>query len=91
MKNKVWLPILVLMTLLSVAAAPVLAATPEVKYIDAPTLKEMMKSPDVVVIDTSKGWWTYDQKIPGSLVLPEEAGSWASRFSKDKTIVLYCG
>ena len=68
-----------------------LAAESEVKYIDAATLKGMLGQPDLVIIDTSKGWWTYDQKIAGSLVLPEDASAWASRFSKDKKIVLYCG
>ncbi len=67
------------------------AAEPEVKYIDAATLKGMLGDPDLVIIDTSQGWWTYDQKIVGSLVFPEEASSWASRLSKDKKIVLYCG
>jgi hypothetical protein len=72
-------------------AGPSLAAEPEVQYIDAAALKSMMGDPNLVVIDTSKGRWTYDQKIPGSLVLPEDASSWASRFTKDKKIVLYCG
>ena len=72
-------------------ASPSLAADPEVQYIDAPTLKSMLGAPDLVIIDTSTGWWTYDEKIIGSLVLPEEASSWASKLSKDKRIVLYCG
>ena len=62
---------------LAMLASPSLAAVPEVKYIDAPTLKGMLGDPDLVIIDTSQGWWTYDQKIVGSLVFPEEASSWA--------------
>ena len=76
---------------LAMVASPSLAAVSEVKYIDASTLKSMLGDPDLVIIDTSQGWWTYDQKIPGALVLPEEASSWASKLSKDKKIVLYCG
>jgi hypothetical protein len=76
---------------LAMLANPSLAATPEVNYIDAPTLKGMLGDPDLVIIDTSTGWWTYDQKIVGSLVFPEEASSWAPKLSKDKRIVLYCG
>lgn len=76
---------------LGMLAGSSLAAEPEVKYIDAATLKGMLSDPDLVIIDTSQGWWTYDQKIVGSLVFPEEASSWASRLSKDKKIVLYCG
>lgn len=72
-------------------ASPSLAAVPEVTYIDAPALKGMLGDPNLVIIDTSTGWWTYDQKIVGSLVFPEEASSWAPKLSKDKKIVLYCG
>jgi hypothetical protein len=68
-----------------------LAAEAAVKYVDAATLKAGLGDPDLVIIDTSKGWWTYDQKIVGSLVFPEEASSWAARLAKDKKIVLYCG
>ena len=76
---------------LVMVTGPSLAAEPEVKYIDAATLKGMLGDPDLVIIDTSRGWWTYDQKIAGSLVFPEEASSWAPRLAKDKKIVLYCG
>jgi hypothetical protein len=76
---------------LSVTLTAGWAAEPEVKYIDAATLKGMLGDPDLVIIDTSLGWWTYDQKIVGSLVFPEAASSWASGLSKDKKIVLYCG
>jgi predicted sulfurtransferase len=76
---------------LSMASGPALAANSEVKYIDPATLKAMMQAPDVVVIDTSQGWWTYDKKIPGSLVFPEETSSWAPQLKKNEKIVLYCG
>jgi hypothetical protein len=76
---------------LAMLASPSLVAASEVKYIDAPTLKGMLGDPDLVIIDTSTGWWTYDQKIVGSLVFPEEASSWAPKLAKDKKIVLYCG
>ncbi len=84
---------LLLLVFLSFAMArgQALAAEAEVKYIDAATLKSMLGEPKLVIIDTSQGWWTYDQKIPGSLVFPEEASSWASRLTKDEKIVLYCG
>ncbi len=68
-----------------------LAAQPEVKYIAPATLKGMMGDPNLVIIDTSQGWWTYDQKIVGSLVYPEDTEVWASKVPRDKTIVLYCG
>ncbi len=76
---------------LAAPVRPSLAAAPEVQYLDAPALKAMMGDPNLVIIDTSTGWWTYDKKIPGSLVYPEEATVWASKIPKDKKIVLYCG
>jgi hypothetical protein len=90
-KGKSWLLIVILFLGLSVPPTAGWAAEPEVKYIDAATLKGMLGDPDLVIIDTSQGWWTYDQKIVGSLVLPEEASAWAPGLSKDEKIVLYCG
>jgi hypothetical protein len=86
-----WSLLVLLVLGLVLTLGPALAAAPEVNFIDAATLKGMLGSPDLVLIDTSTGWWTYDQQIPGSLILPEEASSWAPRLSKDKKIVLYCG
>ncbi len=92
MKVKFWLCMIILLCLAGWASpAAALAAKPELKFIDAETLKGMLGDPDVVIIDTSLGWWTYDQKIPGSLVYPEDASVWAPGLSKDKKIVLYCG
>ena len=96
MREKIRLPLAIgvfLFVLLGLAirVRPSLAAEPEVKYVDAATLKGMIGDPALVIIDTSQGWWTYDQKIAGSLVFPEEASSWAPRLAKDKKIVLYCG
>ncbi len=90
MKSKFFLWLLLLLGL-SLTAGSALAAKPEVKYIGPDTLKSMLGAPDLVIIDVSKGWWTYDRKIIGSLVLPEEVSSWAPRLPKDKKIVLYCG
>ncbi len=91
MKGKFWFLLLLLFLGLSTPPAPVLAAKPEVKFIDPATLKGMLGAPDLVIIDVSQGWWTYDRKITGSLIFPEETSSWAPRLSKDKKIVLYCG
>lgn len=91
MKGKSWFFMILLCLAWSVLPAPALAAKPEVKFIDANALKGMLGDPDLVIIDTSKGWWTYDQKIVGSLVYPEEVSSWAPQLPKDKKIVLYCG
>ena len=91
MKRKFWFLLLLFLLGVSVAPSHGLAAQPEVKYIAPAALKGMLGTPDLVIIDVSQGWWTYDQKIIGSLVFPEEASSWAPRLPKDKKIVLYCG
>ena len=83
--------LLLLFLSFALARGQALAAESKVQYIDAPALKGMLGDPNLVIIDTSQGWWTYDQKIPGSLIFPEEASAWADKLSKDKTIVLYCG
>ncbi len=67
------------------------AAAPEVKYISPDALKAVMRAPDQLIIDVSKGWWTYDQKITGSLVYPGETDTWAPQLPKDEQIILYCG
>lgn len=91
MKEKFWLILCLLLWGLSLPLSPAWAAKPEVKFIDPATLKGMMGVPGLVIIDVSKGWWTYDQKIVGSLVYPEDTSTWAPHLSKDKRIVLYCG
>ncbi len=91
MKGKFQLLMLMLLFGLSVPLTAGWAEESKVQYIDAATLKGMLGDPDLVIIDTSQGWWTYDQKIPGSLIFPQEASAWASQIPQDKKIVLYCG
>jgi hypothetical protein len=90
MKGRFWL-LLLLITILAALPGAAKAATPDLQYIGPEALKGMMGSPGLTVVDVSTGWWTYDQKIPGSLIHPEDAGSWAKELPKDRTIVVYCG
>jgi rhodanese-related sulfurtransferase len=91
MKAKFWVICCLLLVGLSVPLSPAGAAPAEMQFIDPATLKGMLGSPDLVIVDASKGWWTYDQKIPGALVLPGDPSSWAASLPKDKKIVVYCG
>ncbi|OGP75251.1 MAG: hypothetical protein A2V86_09875 [Deltaproteobacteria bacterium RBG_16_49_23] len=55
-------------------------------------LKAMMGSPDLVIIDVriDDAWAESDSKIQGAVREdPDELKSWADKYSKDKTIVLY--
>jgi rhodanese-related sulfurtransferase len=56
-------------------------------------LKAMMGSPDLVIIDVRSGtdWADSDLKITGAVREdPKVFESWANKYPKDKTIVLYC-
>lgn len=65
--------------------------------VDAPRitkgqLRSMLGSPDVIVLDVlvQEQWEISDQKIPGALhENPEQVESWATKYPKDKTLVLY--
>ncbi len=91
MQGRLQAVLLLLFLSFALVRGQALAAEPEVKFIAPADLKGMMDDPNLVIIDASKGWWTYDQKIVGSLVFPEEVSSWAPRIPKDKKIVVYCG
>lgn len=55
-------------------------------------LKSMLGDPDIIVLDVlvEDQWETTDQKIPGAVhENPEEVESWANKYPKDKTLVLY--
>ena len=65
---------------------------------DAPRMsKEELKSrlgdKDIVVIDVRPGyaWEKSDSKIRGAVrENPQDTASWAKKYAKEKTIVLYC-
>ena len=65
--------------------------------VDAPRIsKEELKSklgdPDLIILDVlvQDQWETVDQKLPGAVhENPEEIDSWANKYKKDKTYVLY--
>ena len=56
-------------------------------------LKSRLGDKDTVVIDvrTEYAWERSDSKIKGAVrENPEDVASWAKKYGKDKTIVLYC-
>jgi len=68
------------------------------KRVDAPRitkeeLKAKMGNPDLLIIDVryGKDWTESDLKIKGAVREdPDAVDSWASKYSKDKTLVFYC-
>jgi rhodanese-related sulfurtransferase len=56
-------------------------------------LKAMLGNPDLVCLDVryKKDWKDSDTKIQGAIREdPDSVKSWAGKYTKDKTIVLYC-
>ena len=65
----------------------------EVEIIDKDGLKDMLGSENLVVIDVRAGrdWSSSEFKIKGAVrEEPGKTASWAGKYSKDKTYVLYC-
>ena len=56
-------------------------------------LKNMIDSPDLVIVDVRSGrdWKSSESKIKNSVrEEPYKAESWAGKYDKSKTYVLYC-
>jgi hypothetical protein len=65
----------------------------EVPRIQADELKSRLNDPALIVIDvrTDEDWNNSQAKIKGAVRQPAKAVSdWASTYTKDQTIVLYC-
>ena len=60
------------------------------------TIEELQKrlgNPEVVIVDVriAKDWKTSDSKIKGAIWQdPMNFKSWADKFPRDKTLILYC-
>ena len=66
---------------------------PEVPRMTKEELRSKLGSPDVTIIDVRVGgeWQLSKEKIQGALrEEPGEVKTWAGKFPKDKTLVLYC-
>ena len=69
------------------------AAADEVPRMTKEELKPLLDNPDAVILDVrvSRDWKGSERKIKGAIrENPKRFESWAHKYSKDKTIVLYC-
>ncbi len=83
----------VLLTLAFMGLFAKAAVAQEVPRMTKEELKAMLDNPDVVIIDvrTGKDWKASGSKIKGAVrEEPKKAQSWAGKYDKDKTYVLYC-
>ncbi len=70
-----------------------LASSADAPRMTKETLKAMSGNPDLIILDVRLGneWKESDLKIRGAVREdPENIVSWANKYSKDKTLVLYC-
>ena len=71
-----------------------MALAAEVPRISAEELKALLGSAEVVIIDVRTGgdWDKSKEKINGAVREDpnKNAKSWADKYSKDKTVILYC-
>ena len=82
---------LALMAVLTINAAA--ATVPKMARQSHPDCRAWLDNPDVIVLDVRVGrdWKASEYKIEGAVrVDHSEVKSWASRYGKDKTLVIYC-
>ncbi len=93
--NRLLKPLLGLALALVLCSAPVsrARASEDIPRMPPEELKAKLESPELVVIDVRVGpsWVISKEKIKGAVREdPLAVDSWADKYSKDKTIVLYC-
>lgn len=82
-----------LLAAIAAGSAAASAASVEVPRISVEKTKELLGSPEVIIIDvrTAKTWWSSSTKI--LTAVREEPGAvekWAGKYPRDKTLILYC-
>jgi predicted sulfurtransferase len=94
MKGRLSKVLTVLLAFASMALFAKAAVADEVPRMSKEELRAMLGNPDVVIIDvrTDKDWEASQSKIKGAVrEEPRQAKSWADKYDKNKTYVLYCG
>ena len=83
----------VLLIQISHPVALVADSTAEVSKISVTETEKRMHHPDVVIIDVrkQKSWWRSTTKIHGAVREdPANISQWIDKYSKTKTLILYC-
>ena len=82
-----------IMVLFMLAFGVTLATAKDVPRMTVDELKALLGTPDVVIIDVriNGDWSGSTEKIMGAIREdPHDVRSWAKKYSKEKTLVLYC-
>ena len=91
MKRRLFIGILFFSLGMGMYVTSVLSA--DVPRMTKDELKALLGNPDLVILDVraSSDWTASDLKIKGAVREdPSDTESWANKYSKDKTLVLYC-
>ncbi len=91
MKKRLLIATLIIFFL--VGASMILAKSVDAPRMTKDELKGMLGNPDLVIVDVryGKDWTDSDLKIKGAVREdPKVFESWANKYPKNKTIVLYC-
>jgi rhodanese-related sulfurtransferase len=91
MKRKLFIGILFFFLGMGMDVTSVLSA--DVPRMTKDELKALLGNPELIILDVRLGgdWKDSDLKIKGAVrEEPRDMESWANKYSKDKTLVLYC-
>jgi hypothetical protein len=91
MKKRLFVAPLLIFFVVGILAT--VASSADVPRMKKDELKAMLGNSDLVILDVryKKDWTDSDSKIKGAIREdPESVQSWTEKYSKDKTIVLYC-
>jgi hypothetical protein len=93
MKERLLKVLTVLLAFASMALFAKAAVADEVPRMSKEELRAMLGNPAVVIIDVRSGkdWEASQTKIKGAVrEEPRQAKSWADKYDRNKTYVLYC-
>jgi len=91
MKKRLFLATLLIFFM--VGECTILAKSTDAPRMTKEELKAMLGNPDLTIIDVryGKDWTDSDLKIRGAVREdPKAFDSWANKYPKDKTLLLYC-
>ena len=91
MKKRFWMSVFAIFFMVGILAT--FAKSADVPRMKKDELKAMLDNPDLVILDvrSQNDWKDGDSKIKRAVREdPESVKSWAEKYSKDKTLVLYC-
>jgi rhodanese-related sulfurtransferase len=93
MRRLMMVLIVLIMGLAATVLPPAPIAEAGVPMITADELKAKLGSQDLTILDVRRAahWNASDRKIVGAVREdPQAVESWAGKYAKDKTLVLYC-